>query len=593
MPRRTSQSFAAFLAVTLFTTCVPAAEAPTAPPPGSGAAMAMANPGSFTGRKLRMIEGFTCVLSDEMVENLESSKYKVKPIDVLSQELKAISEIFPPDAVKMLRGLLIWIDWDDQVPTSNGRGMSLAYYYPGGQQQAISEGKHPLTSKNITIVTMKSLTQSSQRGDRPWGSLLLHELTHAVHDQWVGRENPAIKAAYAQAMERKLYDPNMYCSTNEKEYFAELTCSYFNLADFYPHNRSDLKKHDPIAHQVMEQVWGKREVKTDATASASGASSEALMVKLGDIKLGKHIYGRALEKSDLKDRASIIMLWNMAADTSMQAFPKMNAWDRELADFGLATVAVHLTAGKQKGAKDVADSRNVVFSVTESPWSGDSLIKDFKEFPLCFVFDHAGRCVFRGPPFDAEEAMRTALGGALVARSEVETWPKLLQPLVDSLLKGKAPAQVFSQLVVHVRSRDAATAEAAKKLVAEMTREAEKTLAHATATAEEDPVAAYLEVERLPLVLKGTTLATDANTLLGKLKRFPAVQLELRARPTLLAIEKIEYELSTKPGSFDPTLDYFRKDNHALLQQLQQGVAMMKKSWPEARATKQALKTAD
>ncbi len=586
-------SLAAFITST-FIAAYASAQAPSAPPPGSGAAMAHANSGTFKGYRIQMVEGFTTLLSDETVENLESSKFKVKPIEVLTQELKAISEIFPPDAVRMLRGLLIWVDWDKKLPTHTGRGMTLAFYYPGGQQQAISEGYHPLTSKNITIVTMKSLVQSSQRGnDRPWGSLLLHELTHAVHDQMLGDENPQIKAAYQQAMERKLYDLNMYCSTNDKEYFAELTTSYFDLADFYPFKRAELKKHDPIAHQVMEQVWGKRQVKTATTGGGEGADSEAMQVRLKDIDLGEHVYGPDYSADDLKNRAVVVMLWNQGADTSMQAFPKFNAWYKELNDFGLAILGVHLTAKGQEGPLEVAESRDVLFSVTATPWKAGMQIEDFKQFPLCFVFDHTGKCVYRGVPFDAEEAIRAATGRALVARCEVDPWPKPLQPLVDSLAKGKAPAIVFGQLLPHTRAADAATADAAKKLVAEMTREAEKTLARATSSGEANPVATYLEVERLPMVLKGTKLATDANTLMGKLKRFPAVQLELKARPSLLSIEKIEAELSTKPGAYNPTLDYFRKDNAALLQQLQNGVTLMKKSWPDAQATKQALKTAD
>src|SRR5262249_37940030 len=91
----------AALASFLCVSASPAAQAPSAPPPGSGAAMAHANPGTFKGYQIRMVEGFTTLLSDETVENLESSKYKLLPIDVLSQELKAISEIFPPDAVRM------------------------------------------------------------------------------------------------------------------------------------------------------------------------------------------------------------------------------------------------------------------------------------------------------------------------------------------------------------------------------------------------------------------------------------------------------------------------------------------------------------
>ena len=48
----------------------------------------------------------------------------------------------------------------------------------------------------------------------------------------------------------------------------------------------------------------------------------------------------------------------------------------------------------------------------------------------------------------------------------------------------------------------------------------------------------------------------------------------------LVTVRKLEAELSSKPGSFDPSLEDFRKQNGALLQQLQETVVVMKSSWP-------------
>src|SRR5581483_9932341 len=118
---------------------------------------------------------------------------------------------------------LIWVEWSEREAMSNGRsGSAAAVYYGGHQLHMLEEGKHPLKAKNITILRMKSLTNEHQPKHDSGRCVILHEMTHAVHDQLIGFENPNIKFAYKQAMERKLYDPAMYAATNEMEFFAEL-----------------------------------------------------------------------------------------------------------------------------------------------------------------------------------------------------------------------------------------------------------------------------------------------------------------------------------------------------------------------------------
>ena len=61
--------------------------------------------------------------------------------------------------------------------------------------------------------------------------MVLHELAHAYHFRVLGADHAGVKAAYKQAMERKLYDSvefvhggkrKAYATTNAAEYFAEL-----------------------------------------------------------------------------------------------------------------------------------------------------------------------------------------------------------------------------------------------------------------------------------------------------------------------------------------------------------------------------------
>src|SRR5262249_29497096 len=133
--------------------------------------------------------------------------------------------------------------------------------------------------------------------------VILHEVAHAVHFELLGgNNNQRIKAAYKQAMERKLYDPKLYVATNEAEFFAELTCAYFGQLHHYPRNRAELKKHDPVTYKLMESVWGQPK-ESAADTRSSGTTSELestdLKVRLEEIALGRPVLGPRWSPSDL------------------------------------------------------------------------------------------------------------------------------------------------------------------------------------------------------------------------------------------------------------------------------------------------------
>lgn len=569
---------------------VAAQEKPPAPKTGPSKPAQKIRPDLVPGYKIQTIEGFNVLLSAETLKNNDSTEFKRKPLEVLELELKTIAGLFPAKTLNLLRNVAIWVEWDEALRMPNGRtGTVIAVYYGGHQRDLLAKGKHPLKAKNVTILRMKSLTAMHQPARDLGGCVILHEIAHAVQDQVLGDENAAIKATYKQAMERKLYDREMYASTSEHEFFAELTCAYFDQLEYYPRTRADLKKHDPATHKLLETIWGKGKPKP---AIAGKGPAELPSLRLETIDLGRPVLGPKVNGADLKGRAVALVLWNAGSDSSLGCLAKVIAWDAELSNFGLATVAVHLTAKTNKDIDGAARSRGVAFAVTEQAWVDQglgALVDDFNDFPQCLVFDHAGQCVYRGSPFDAESAVQVAVGNALVAAAGGETLPKSLTPVMDTLRQGKSPSSVLSRLAPLTRSTDAETAEAAKRLVGAITEAGRKVLQQAEPLVTTDPAGAFLLLERLPVIFKDTAVAVSANEQLARLKTNKAVQAELRARPSLAAIRKIDTELSGRPGSFEPGQQSFRKDNAVLLQKLQVAVLQMKKSSPSTKATEQAV----
>ncbi|NBY01606.1 MAG: hypothetical protein EBQ87_06445 [Planctomycetes bacterium] len=93
---------------------------------------AVIKPDSIPGYKTMMIDGFTLLVHDKVLDPKNSEMFKVKPLEVLDMELKMISAVLSPKPLALLRNILIWVEWDEQLAMSNGRqGNALAVYYGG------------------------------------------------------------------------------------------------------------------------------------------------------------------------------------------------------------------------------------------------------------------------------------------------------------------------------------------------------------------------------------------------------------------------------------------------------------------------------
>jgi hypothetical protein len=97
----------------------------------------------------------------------------------------------------------------------------------------------------------------------PW--VVLHELAHAYHDQFLGFDEPRIVAAWKKFVEAGKYavvltSPGRmrehYGLTNPKEFFAEMTESYIGSNDFFPFVAGELQKEEPEIFRLMADVWG-------------------------------------------------------------------------------------------------------------------------------------------------------------------------------------------------------------------------------------------------------------------------------------------------------------------------------------------------
>jgi hypothetical protein len=263
----------------------------------------------------------------------------------------------------------------------------------------------------------------------------------------------------------------------------------------------------------------------------------------------------------------------------------------ELSHFGLVVIGAHAQKGTTEEIQAKARSRGVNFAVVASASVKDG--QDFNGIPHCMVFDHTGQCVYRGSPNGAEAAARKVVGKALVDGLGKPSLSKTLTPLVDGLKKGQSPEAILKKAVPLQRSGDATAAAEAKQLVATLTKAGQKQVEEAEALKKEDAYAAYVKVQPVPAAFKGTPVEARANALLAELRRTKVVAAEIQAQPSLEKVKKWDSLLSPQAAKVDPKGQAFQRAFGSTLKQMQTTLQQMKRSWPDSKATQEALEIGD
>src|SRR5262249_18555601 len=158
--------------------------------------------------------------------------------------------------------------------------------------------------------------------------------------------------------------------------------------------------------------------------------------------------------------------------------PKLSAWHAELAGQGLVIVGVHSQNGTAEKIKATAQAHGATFTIVENAaWQKNP---GHKFLPHCLLFDHEGKCIFRGDPKQAEPRLRRALARPPAPLLEGKKLTKLVA-LGQAVRKETNLGAVLKQAQARETSADAATAEEAKYLVEKITARGRRQLDEAAA----------------------------------------------------------------------------------------------------------------
>lgn len=206
----------------------------------------------------RKAAGWTVWLERELAE--EHGELAENAVSRLEHKLQATLDILPSHSHHILRKLPIFLMLGEQS-TAGGRNNGAQYFQANAP--AYRDHLDPRWSSALVIYSARNYTRLSEH----WSLLvLLHEFSHAWHlEQWP-EKRPDILQAWEHAVHNELYEgikdvngkriDRAYAVTNQLEYFAELSGTYFLGGEYEPFDRGGLREHDPVGLAMVEKMWG-------------------------------------------------------------------------------------------------------------------------------------------------------------------------------------------------------------------------------------------------------------------------------------------------------------------------------------------------
>ncbi len=209
---------------------------------------------------LRTVEGWQVRVHPDLLA--KDSQVGAQALRELEVQLYQIKRQLPPEAVAKLQQVRIWLE-------RNEPHHPCATYHPN-RDWLVAHGMNPDKYRCVEISNAATFVEWTR--DLPW--MVLHELSHAYHDQFVpgGFQNPEVLQCYKDAVQSGLYNAVLhvrkkekvraYALNNQMEYFAEETVALFGCNSFYPFNRRELEDHDPALYKTLLKLWGVSPPKT-------------------------------------------------------------------------------------------------------------------------------------------------------------------------------------------------------------------------------------------------------------------------------------------------------------------------------------------
>lgn len=280
---------------------------------------------------------------------------------------------------------------------------------------------------------------------------------------------------------------------------------------------------------------------------AAGAEFNMEVTTAG-IRPGGHVAGPEVSAGRLANRVVLLEFWGVNCPPCIRSMPLLEEHHKTFGPRGLVVIGAHAQGGTAEEVRQKVAELGVSFTILESASvEGGS---DFQGIPHCMLFDHTGKCVFRGSPFNVEDALVAAVKAAPGTVLEGRTLVKL--PEYNTLLHDERNFAAALKKVRGLRShKDPDTAQEATFVADRIEAYGRRLLDEATSSKESNPSRAADLVQRCAAVFKGSDIGTEASKLGVEWRKDKQFLAAVKASQQLAQLEQMRAYVCEQCGA-DP-----------------------------------------
>ena len=270
---------------------------------------------------------------------------------------------------------------------------------------------------------------------------------------------------------------------------------------------------------------------TPSVRQAAAADEPNLEFTIAGLRLGRQVSGLPCTPESLAHRPVLLEFWGIHCPPCLKSMPKLEELHRSLGPQGLVVIGAHAQDGTPDEIRAAAVDRGATFPIVDQATVEGGM--DFDGIPHCMLFDHTGKCVYRGSPFEVHDAAVAVVKAAPGAVLQGRTLEKLTA--FNDLVRNERQFGVALKKAKGLTaSKNADMAAEAEFIVERLETRGKEMLDEADARKANDPLAAVETLQRCALAFKGSEIGIDADKRLKEWKK----DAEFRAAVKAAAMER-------------------------------------------------------
>lgn len=316
-------------------------------------------------------------------------------------------------------------------------------------------------------------------------------------------------------------------------------------------------------------------------ARPAAAASYNTDISAAGVRLGRQVAGPPLSVAAVRNHVTALAFWAVDCPICKKTLPALEAAFKQYGPTGVVVVgAVRGQPADADLARAIGECGLTFPIVAAADVAGGM---DFKGTPHCIVFDHTGRCVYRGAPAGAAEAIASAFTLAPAAVCAGQSFERIAA--VVQLAETEAGfATALRRAKALGESRDATVAEQAGRFVERLEAHGRTMLSRADDARTTDPTETAALLQRCAAAFKGTDVGAEAVAAINELKADAAFQAGLQAAQQFSRLQALRNELlKSAGGAAIATPDVVSRVPPAVKQQMAAIVSQVRQRLPGSR----------